>query len=916
MAQTSERTSELKELAEEAIDTIDAIATEAKNQLREKQSPPSTDIFARTPNSLAYDNLARIGFQERDNLKILAMEPVIARIVATTENGGQQVYYISRSTPISIPGSQAKFASYRAPVGRLAAIPVGDEISLELGRKTQHFEVIERTKLHPKFDEEWDSRDNTVEDCQGVITIPSFRNLLTEKSIDTDPLDLLQILLAEEDAKGAIFEGLRRGVIDRMQLRDQPILDQYQDEIFRLPLDSQLLLLGPPGTGKTTTLIRRLGQKLDVVFLSEEEKELVEHVQTIQGLAHERSWVMFSPTELLKLYIKEAFNREGIPATEERIRTWTDTRHYLARSVLGILKSSMGGSLSLGDEDSGLHPSAIDNAIGWFEDFRNFFLTDMQSRFQQAVDWLSKAKDSRVVDFASKATKILATNVTKGEEKKTTAISVILQLNFLEEQIGSLVQSYRDILRNTRDIWIANILKTEKEFLDNLAEFLEFIQRELSNEPADEEDDIDESEEDEEDTAQLQSGVTQRRKKAYHEYSQAMNRWARARYSGKKLSPKSKAARIVGWLGDRLPLENELHELGAKLAIQTKLRLLANPVKLYLEQIPSRYLQFRRVRMKEGAWYLDLPTMESMIKNRVVNAFELDLLVLLMLRHAGELLGRLPSDELEKSKHSILQAIRREYRHQVLVDEASDFSAVQLACMLELSQPKIRSFFACGDLLQRVTRHGLRSNEQIKWVSRQIEFRTVAIAYRQSQQLTDLARSIALLDGGVIDTAISPSDYKDNEGELPILAENIADKPLANWLGARICEVEQRIGKVPSIAIFVDAESSIEPLTKDLKEALQRQNIQVESCPQGKVMGQDSAVRVFDVQHIKGLEFEAVFFVGADILADREPDIFTKFLYVGATRAATYFGITCQKRLPSLMEDLRDKFGNSWAAVG
>jgi hypothetical protein len=44
--------------------------------------------------------------------------------------------------------------------------------------------------------------------------------------------------------------------------------------------------------------------------------------------------------------------------------------------------------------------------------------------------------------------------------------------------------------------------------------------------------------------------------------------------------------------------------------------------------------------------------------------------------------------------------------------------------------------------------------------------------------------------------------------------------------------------------------------------------------------GQNADVRVFDVQQIKGLEFEAVFFVSLDQLAAREPALFDKFLYV------------------------------------
>jgi superfamily I DNA/RNA helicase len=70
---------------------------------------------------------------------------------------------------------------------------------------------------------------------------------------------------------------------------------------------------------------------------------------------------------------------------------------------------------------------------------------------------------------------------------------------------------------------------------------------------------------------------------------------------------------------------------------------------------------------------------------------------------------------------------------------------------------------------------------------------------------------------------------------------------------------------------------------------------------------------VFDIQHIKGLEFEAVFFVGIDLLAERMPDLFQRFFYVGATRAATYLGITCQGDLPARLEATRPHFKtDSW----
>ena len=57
-----------------------------------------------------------------------------------------------------------------------------------------------------------------------------------------------------------------------------------------------------------------------------------------------------------------------------------------------------------------------------------------------------------------------------------------------------------------------------------------------------------------------------------------------------------------------------------------------------------------------------------------------------------------------------------------------------------------------------------------------------------------------------------------------------------------------------------------------------------------------------------------MFFVGVDQLAERVPDLFDKFLYVGTTRASTYLGISCSGRLPPRLEPLRPLFStDDWA---
>ena len=55
---------------------------------------------------------------------------------------------------------------------------------------------------------------------------------------------------------------------------------------------------------------------------------------------------------------------------------------------------------------------------------------------------------------------------------------------------------------------------------------------------------------------------------------------------------------------------------------------------------------------------------------------------------------------------------------QVFVDEATDFSAVQLGCMIELAHPLLQSWFACGDLQQRLTTHGLEDLSELEWLKK------------------------------------------------------------------------------------------------------------------------------------------------------------------------------------------------------
>jgi hypothetical protein len=117
----------------------------------------------------------------------------------------------------------------------------------------------------------------------------------------------------------------------------------------------------------------------------------------------------------------------------------------------------------------------------------------------------------------------------------------------------------------------------------------------------------------------------------------------------------------------------------------------------------------------------------------------------------------------------------------------------------------------------------------------------------------------------------------ENEGVAPVFGACLSDLPsLARWLSQRIREIEIFTQQLPSIAVLVNDGETLEALAGALTSALADMNIRAVACPKGQAIGPENDVRIFEVEHIKGLEFEAVFFVDVDKLAQAEPDLFDK----------------------------------------
>ena len=203
--------------------------------------------------------------------------------------------------------------------------------------------------------------------------------------------------------------------------------------------------------------------------------------------------------------------------------------------------------------------------------------------------------------------------------------------------------------------------------------------------------------------------------------------------------------------------------------------------------------------------------------------------------------------------------------------------------------------------------------DQIAWVSARISARSVTQIYRQSRELNAFAGELLRLQGGDLTAIGELPKESTHEGVKPVLLESANEDQAAKWISDRIAEVERAVKQMPTIAVLVNAEEDVRPMAERLTGYLESINLKAVACEEGKALGEGADVRVFDIQHIKGLEFEAVFFAGVDRLAEQKPDLFDRYLYVGATRAATYLGLVCYQEIPNKLRPLLPEFVGYWA---
>lgn len=652
-----------------------------------------------------------------------------------------------------------------------------------------------------------------------------------------------------------------------------------------------MIILGPPGTGKTTTLIKRLGQKLDLESLDADERRIAEaHSGT---RPHQSSWLMFTPSELLKHYLKEAFSREQVPASNEHIRTWVSFRNDIARNTLGILRSANGGQLTLKSDLAQVHVEVTKDPRGWYEAFKDYHEARLRQQLVDGISIVTAAASESEQDVLQQLGTLTSTL------ESQPLIATYRVLDDAEDSFKRAVANAKSVADELLHKERNRLFNRDKEIFQNLAKYLETLQQD--NDPDEEEVfDSDELEEQTPRRSSLQAAVDA--------YLSALRALARHKYLKRSISKTSRSGLVVKFLRDNIPTDDILMETGRHISFQNGLRRFINSHKRYVSEVSASYRNFRKDKKVQGKYYFgDLTTSAQ------VASIELDAIILMMLKNTRELLQQnFVTRGIKEAKFSYLQNVADLFRNQIMVDEATDFSLLELACMESLTAPISRSFFACGDFNQRITTTGIRQSTQLNWISPSLSIKPVQLVYRQSRKLNAFAGELLRMQKGDLSALGTVPEESNHEGVNPVLVEHSTKEEVARWIADRVKEVERSVQQLPTIAVLVNSESEVKPTAELLSNYLEDVNLTAVACEEGKALGEGTDVRVFDIQHIKGLEFEAVFFAGLDLLAEENPDLFDRYLYVGATRAATYLGAACYGSLPNKLEALRPAFDLDW----
>lgn len=708
---------------------------------------------------------------------------------------------------------------------------------------------------------------------------------------DERKLKILQLerAMAEAEARGSELRAKQDSFIrDQQKLRLQPILDPVQERIKRSRLFDGVTVVidGGPGTGKTTTLIQRI-KFLTARSLAEYNLDIEsEQLALVTDDRNNKSWMFFSPSELLRDYLSDNMAEEGLRASQSTVFVWD---YYLRDQMrlYGLLNKQdfrlLGRQNNEGIEFRDIFFSndvaeirkvygrfweiLLQRLNGRFDSFRSFKCTDPQlCRYQSLIlNQYDQKRPRSLLEFIQVYRTI----------KDLYNPELQRQLAAYQFRYQELVLDFQVNLSSSQQAWLNKLVLDDEEISNEtrITKVNEFLKEAIR--------------------------AVIRSRRTDHRLTQRQEQVAK--YFAAEFE--SIDSGLIDWIA----FDSSFMALTQGVATNVWSGIVGAFKVLRNEDV------YKSVLRQQGVSQL-----EKMLKKgtTLIHPEEASLIIKII-NSAIRTYARAYTAEFEETAesegHAFIIGFRNAVRPVIAIDEATDFSLVQLLAMHSFRHHRISSVSYCGDLLQRLTTSGIRKWEDLdSFISRSkqatgslVDVQPMRTSYRQGEKLLNVAKEIYKKVTG--HSPAYESYLKNAEHEPDPLFHSGGDETSrVEWVAERIGEINEKYlrfsERLPTIAVFVASEEEVVPLAVALQErdALTNQGILVEACERGRVLGHRSAVRVFSVEHVKGLEFEAVFFHNIDHIykVTGWQELVDRYLYVGVSRAAYYLALTSSRGWP------------------
>ena len=323
-------------------------------------------------------------------------------------------------------------------------------------------------------------------------------------------------------------------------------------------------------------------------------------------------------------------------------------------------------------------------------------------------------------------------------------------------------------------------------------------------------------------------------------------------------------------------------------------------------KIPALYNDFRKQEAKQNrALFKSDESVDEAFKQMKIDSQEMSVILYCALRWVRSTWSYFEGDTVEVTGGPAY--LIQDEKMIVSIDEASDFSAIEIGAMSLLSSPKKSSVSLSGDLMQRLSTEGMQSWNELEMLDIHAKQYTLRRAYRQTDRLSKIAAKLYQTYSGDQNAPTDSINSADNDPPVLIKATP-TDREAAEWISSRVREIYELSGsRLPSIGVLVSNENEVDSFAKLLLEELYDAAIDVDASPNGKNLGDKNKVRVFCVDHIKGLEFESVFFCNIDKMAEHQTDLIDKLVYVGLSRSRSFLGMTYKDALPKRLDVIAEE---------